>query len=193
MPPSQTAVEQLSRRTAGGPGWSSELLLFAGTLFLISVASYIGLVFGLRPYIERQIGELDSRIQSFAAEVPAADQAKLIEFHSQILNLGTLLRRHRKSSYPLDWVEGRMVSGVRLEQASFHLETRQLTASAYAKSVADITRFVAVLQRDSVNVDKVSVASITAEASGDWRFEMNIRFTSAITGAREVPQNQNTK
>jgi len=174
MPFPQPAVEQLSQRAPRSPAWFGQLMMFAGTLFFIAAALYIGITFGYKPYLNNRVEALNERIATFAQQVPADEQEKIAGFYSQLVNLRTLLGKHVAMTEFFSWLERSTLPTIQITKASVNMNNRQGTITGVSRSVQDIAAQLAVLQADP-GVERVDFKQVT-NINTLWQFDMIVHF-----------------
>ena len=167
----EQVIDRLSREPVHTPGWSGQLLMFAGTIFLISLGVYLGLMFGYKPYLNSKISKLDAQIQKFTQEVPLSDQEKLASFYSQLSNLTGILHTHVISSPLFDWLEKRTDVNVYYTKFNFNPATKQLALTGIAKTTSDFIQQIQAFQAESA-VERMNVNSLTSSPNGMWQFDL---------------------
>jgi len=178
MPLPEKVIEQLGREPAKTPGWSFGLIMFSGTILFIVVVIYVGLVFGYEPYLSTQVSAKQDQITQLSQSISADDQAKLINFYSQISNLKTLLRNHVSGSQLFSWIEKNTQAKVYYQ--SFGLAPGNLlTLSAVAPTQADVDQQIAIFEA-SPEVTKVSVSSVATAPSGGILFNVTLLLSPTI-------------
>ncbi len=183
----EQVVDRLSREPVQTPGWSGQLLMFSSTIFFISLAVYGGIVFGYKPYLEKQISNFDVQINDFGKKIPTEEQNKLVAFYSQIVNLRGILRQHVISSQLLEWLEKNTVTSVYYNKMDFSLSSGQLNLVGYSKTVDDFSKQLIVFQNDSV-VQRIAVNGLTISANNMWQFNINLFLNSAIINQSTTQQ-----
>lgn len=177
----QQVVEQLnlsgqSRRT---PGWSSGIILFSGSIFLIVVCIYAGLQFGYEPYLNGQISALENQVQKVGQSISPSDEATLITFYSQVSNIQSLLKSHVFFSRFLTWLEQNTEANVYYTNMTY-LSGDQITLNGNAKTSADIPEQIAVFEA-APNVSAVSLSNISySSAANNWNFIVGLTMKQSI-------------
>lgn len=188
----QKIIEQLGRSPVRTPGWSGQLLMFSFTLFLVSFSVYIGLVAGYRPYVNSQIKKLDNQIEQLASQVSVEDQANLLKFYGQIINLKTLLDNHAVTSQLFRWFEEHTARNVYYSKFSLNAEKGSAALGGFAKSVEDVSEQLAVFAADKSAVRDVVLGNTTLDKSGLWQFSLTLtvdpKFLKVALPAK--PENQ---
>ena len=174
MPLPQKVIEQLGREPPKTPGWSGQLLMFSSTVFLISLFIYIGLVFGYRSYLLGEVKKAQNQIQAFSQQIPAEEQARLVDFYSQLTNLKSILASHVFSSQIFDWLERNTEANVYFTKFNLAASRSQLTLGGVAKTMEDAAQQIAVFEAQP-ELEKVSVGGVSF-ANGVWQFDLNLIF-----------------
>ena len=171
-------IDRLNRESVQTPGWSGQLLMFSSTIFFISLAVYGGIVFGYRPYLEKQISDFDAQIADFSKTIPAEEQNKLVTFYSQIVNLREILRQHQVFYLLLEWLEKNTVATVYYNKMDFLLSSGQLNLLGYSKTVDDFSRQMIVFQNDPL-VLRIAINSMSISTNNMWQFNINLFLSDA--------------
>lgn len=169
----EQVVDRLSREPVHTPGWSGQLLMFAGTIFFISLGVYLGLVFGYKSYLDSKIKNLDAQIQKFIQEIPLGDQEELISFYSQFSNLGGILQKHIVPSPLFDWLEQHTGFNVYYIKFTFIPATNQLALIGIAKVAGDFVQQLQIFHSASA-VERINVNSLTSSSNGTWQFDLTL-------------------
>lgn len=164
------AVERLAQEPLRTPGWSGRLLMFAATLFLISVFAYFGLLYGAEPYLQGQANTLNGQAKSLTQQVEGDNQTKLISFYSQLANLSSLLDQHVYSSAIFSLLEKNVYPNVFFTKFSWSGTNNQLSLSGVAKSAQDVPAQIQIFQ-NAPGVDKVTFNNLVALPGGQWQFD----------------------
>ena len=175
----QQVVEQLSHGTPKTPGWSSGILLFSGSIFLIIIFVYAGLRFGYEPYLNAQLSSLESQAQKLGQSVSPADEANLVTFYSQIANLQSLIANHVFFSQFLAWLGQNTEANVYYTNMIFS-SGNQIALAGVAKTSADVLEQVAVFEA-SPNASAVSLSSVVFSPSlGGWVFDVVLTMKPSV-------------
>lgn len=172
MPVPQLGIDQLSQRAPRSPAWFGQLIMFAATLFVITLAIFLGIRFGYQPYLNSRIAGLNARIAQFGQEVPVAEQDRIAQFYSQVVNLRGLLGKHVATSGFLVWLERTTVRDVALTKVHLNVTNRQVAISALARTMPDVASQLAVYQGDAA-VERVDFRNVTQTATG-WQFDVTL-------------------
>jgi|GEM_PF-417868 hypothetical protein len=175
----QQVVQQLNQGSSRSPGWSSGIILFAGSIFFIIIFIYAGLKFGYEPYLNSQLSSLQGQAQKLGQSVSASDEASLVTFYSQISNIQSLIKGHVFFSQFLTWLEQNTEGNIYYTNMSF-ASGDQITLSGVAKTSADITEQVAAFEA-SPNISSVTLSNVAFSSSAnDWTFNAVLVLNSSI-------------
>jgi len=178
----EQVVERLSREPLVTPGWSGRLLMFAGTIFFLSLAVYVGLTFGYKPYLSAQVQHLDDEIKKFNEEIPSVDQNQLVVFYSQLANLNTVLKGHVTASPLFDWLEAHTQTRVMYSKFAFSAQNGQLSLTGISRGMEDFVEQIAIFQSDSM-VQRITVNNVTVIPSGGgWQFDIVLFLDPSLVG-----------
>ncbi|MBI2075249.1 MAG: hypothetical protein HYZ07_02420 [Candidatus Harrisonbacteria bacterium] len=141
----------------GGVPWKIFLL---SLLLLAAVgAGYAGVRFGYVPYVQGKLIAVNAQIAELTGAIPEKEQANLIRFYSQIVNLKGLLDRHVAGSKMLQFLEARTnaalqytnvgVNAARRELALEGLTLRYETLAEQLESLRQAPEVQAVLLNES--------------------------------------------
>ena len=74
-----SALEQELRKPERLPvGWPWRLLVFVVIIFGVTVATYLGMILGYKPYLNSQVKNLDAKITSLSQAVDEEQQKNLV-------------------------------------------------------------------------------------------------------------------
>jgi hypothetical protein len=178
MPFPQPAIEQISQRAPRSPAWFGQLMMFAGTLFFIAVAIYIGIIVGYKPYLNHQVDSLDQKIATFSQQVPVDQQKQIAGFYSQLVNIKGLLNKHIVMTSFFTWIEKNTIPAVQIQKLSVTVNSRQANITGAARSVNDIASQRAVLQGQP-GVERIDLKNVS-NVNGVWQFDMTITFAQGF-------------
>lgn len=170
LPPK--VIEQLGRSPAETPGWSSRLLMFSSTLFVLSLVAYLGLVYGYQPYLQGEIQEVDRRIKTDLQKIPATDREKIIVFFSQLSNLRSILEKHPSPSAVFALLEATTHPNIYYTQMALNTGRNEVVLSGVATSVADVTEQVKIFQKRE-EIKGVSLGGVNSGGK-NWQFEVTL-------------------
>jgi hypothetical protein len=167
----QQVVEQLNQGSERTPGWSSGIILFAGSILFIVVFIYAGLKFGYEKYLNNQNDALTAQAQTVGKQVSPADETNLVRFYSQVINLESLVKNHVYFSQFLTWIEQNTEANVYYGNISF-AAGNQITLSAFAKTSADVSQQFSIFE-SSPEVSMASLSNVNfSPTANEWAFNV---------------------
>ncbi|MEK7181246.1 MAG: hypothetical protein AAB738_02850 [Patescibacteria group bacterium] len=184
----QNVSEQLSRVPIRAPGVSGQLLMLTCLLFFISLASYVGLEYGYKPYLEGEIQKLDKSIADYTAQISPAEQSNLINFYSQLTNLKTLLAGHIFGSRFFEWIEKNTQINVSYQNLRFDAVQGTISVTGQAKTIDDIGEQVLILNQ-LPEVKKITLSGITAAPNKLWQFNLAVTIDPKLVIGQTLPAN----
>lgn len=174
-------LEKITRGSTAAQGTYKQLLLLSGSLFTISLIIYFGLSLGYEPYLQGQIAGLDTQIQDFAKQIPAADQAKLVSFYSQLVNLKTLLNRHPSTLNLFTWLEKNTQANTYFTKFAFNAATYQVSLIGIAKTTDDVSMQAAIFESQP-EILRMNFNNLAAAPTGGWQFNFTIYMDPKALG-----------
>jgi len=179
-------IEKIVRGPAAAQGTYKQLLVLSGSLLVISFVLYFGLTLGYEPYLQGQVANFDSQIQQFAKQVPAEDQAKLVSFYSQLVNLKTLLNRHPSTLNLFTWLEKNTQANTYFTKFSFNGTTYQFSLAGVSKTTDDVAMQAAILESQP-EVLRMNLNNLSpAEGGSGWQFNINVFVSPKALGVTGV-------
>ncbi len=181
----EQAVNRLGREAIQAPGWSGQILMFSVTVFFIGLAVYFGLVLGYKPYLEGQVAALDKQIETFNVQIPKDEQAKLVSFYSQVINLQNILANHPVPSKIMAWLERNTSKNIyysKMTMTAFPgtLNEVQMNISGFAKAPEDFSKQIVTFQTDPF-VKRFIINNFSSPAGGtQWRFEVTLFMSGDV-------------
>lgn len=172
----QQITERLNRVPSRTPGVSGQLVMLTGLLFLLSLASYVGLKYGYLPYLNSGVDNLKDEIKTFAAKIPPETQIEILNLHSQLTNLQTLLAKHTLTSKFFEWFEKNTQVNVYYQNFDFNLATGNVSLRGVAKTVNDVGEQLLIFNQ-LPEVKKISIGSVDNAPDGLWQFNLNLAVT----------------
>lgn len=190
----QKVVDQLSKSPARTQGVFGQLIMLGTVLFGASLAVYLGLAFGYRPYLVGEISKLDNQIETFAKTVPPEDQARLVQFYSQIVNLKSLLGKHVVFSPVFDWIEENTQVNTYFGIVSINYKNSQISIDAISKTLEDASEQLLAFEK-LPEVKSVKMANMSLDPSRSWKFNLNltVNFKSIVSPPEEKPSDDNSQ
>lgn len=171
----QKVLDQLSREPPRTPGWAWQFLMFGSAVFFIALLVYVGLVFGYKPFLSSQLKKTQDKIQAFGQQIPVEEQAKIVNFYSQIVNLKSLIEKHVFTSLLFEWLEKNTQGNVYFEKMDLNTVNSRAILNGVAKNIEDVTQQIAIFE-SRPEVERVGVGTVNFSA-GAWRFGTTLYFS----------------
>ena len=174
--------EYLHFEVKAGVSW--RLLLFALFTFLIAVFAYLGLEFGYKKFLDDSIAKLDADIKASLTRVGDEEQANLVAFNSQIVNLKKITDAHVFGSNIFDFIEKSTGPTVTYGSMSLSIPKAELTLDGVADSYSTLAAQAQFFEDLRVNpkdekspkvVDRVVVGSSSKDEDGSVK--LNLKLT----------------
>lgn len=181
----QPSYDQVVSRAPRSPAWFGQLMAFALTLLILSVAAFLGITFGYAPYLQGRVNALDAQIADFSKRVPAEEQANIATFYSQLANLKVVLGKHAATSAFFRWLETATTQQTQLTKVSMNATSRQIQITGISRTANDVAGQIATFQKQP-GVARVDFKSSQAVAGG-VQFDVVVTvvqgfFTAAAQG-----------
>lgn len=181
LPPK--VIEQLAREPAQTPGWSSRLLMFTATLFILNVVGYFWLTLGYSKYLSSQIQEVDRQVKTQSQQIPQEDRGAIVALFSQLSNLRLILDKHVNTSSFFKLLEATTHPRVYYTRLALNSDKNEVILTGQATSVTDVTEQVKIFQ-NRTEIEKVSLGNISNTGTG-WQFDVTLglapEFLSSVS------------
>ena len=159
-------------------GWPWRMFILFVLLFACAVITYLGLLFGYKPYVESQITGAEDELKNLSAQISSEEQSNFVEFYSQISNLKGMLAKHVFSSKLIPLIEAATDQKVVYTGTTLSIADRTFKIQGLASSYEVLAGQLALYENapwvDRVILDDSSVA------------DKNIKFTIRITFKNET-------
>ncbi|HVO28540.1 MAG TPA: hypothetical protein VMT81_00975 [Candidatus Paceibacterota bacterium] len=179
MPLPQQVINQLGHEPPATPGWSLGILSFAGGIFLAVLAIYFGIAFAYEPYLNGKLAGLESQVSQASQSFSSGDQAQLVSFYSQVVNLQSLLKGRSMLTSFFQWLENNTQANTYYSQITV-TPGGQVSLSVASKSDADLNQQIAIFEA-SPQVDGLSISSVGLNAAtGLWQFTATLDMDPGV-------------
>ena len=115
-------------------GWPWRFFSVSLIIFLATLLTYLGLLFGSEPYLNSQLGKKEELINQLAEKISADDREKFTQFYSQLFNLKNLLDNHVKPSQIFALLEKTADKKVYYRSALIKIPEKELNLDGVADS-----------------------------------------------------------
>lgn len=186
MPLPQQVISQLSKDPETTPGWSSGVLIFSGVLLLVVIIIYFFLTIIYTPHLNANLNDVQNKIATTDQSIASGQEAQLVAFYSQAINLQALLANHVRFSQFLNWLSQNTQANVWYTAFSFS-PGNQVTLTGSAKTEADISQQVALWEA-SPEIKKMAVSNVAVSGqTGLWSFSATLAMNAAIFTTSPIP------
>jgi len=182
MPLPEKVIEQLGRDEPKTPGWSTGLISFSAGILFITIFLWAGLQFGYKPYLDAQTQKIEDQINQKNQAISPADQAALVNFYSQLVNVQQLLRGHLVPTNVFVWLEAHTEQNVYYTSFTFSAGGT-LTLAANARTEADANQQIAIFE-SSPEVKSFNVSGVSPGTNGGfWQFSVTMALDPSIVAS----------
>ncbi len=174
----------LDTRVAPSPnGGTWRLFLFFFSILMLLVLGYVGLLFGYKPYLKREIAAREQSLADLAAQVSQTEQEDFLSFYFQLVDIKNLLSSHVMTSRLLGLLQARISPGVYFSNLTFNTFEGKATIEAFADSYDSFTE---QLQAFATTPDIASYAVSNAVQDKGL-----VKFQAILTMKPEAYKNKN--
>ncbi len=176
----QTALEEELRRAERLPvGWPWRLLLFSIIVFGATIAGYLGITLGYKPYLNSQIKTLDSKVANLTQTVGEEQQKNLVSLYSQLTNIQNLLNSHVAASKVFDLLEKNTQPQVYYLSLNFSLAGRDMQLDGSAPNYGVLAQQLEVFKQIP-EIEKISLGDSVVVDDGTVHFSLRLIFKPAF-------------
>ncbi len=186
LPPQ--AIERLTQEGAHAPGWSGRMLMFSSVLFVLSLATWLGLSFGYNKTLEAEINRNEAKIKSMG-QADEAMQDNILRMYSQIVNIDHLLQNHSYASTLFSYVEKNTHPNVYLRNLSYSSLNNQISLVGVATSPKYVAEQMSIY-KDDVSTKSVKLNSTRSEGAVGWSFDAIVIVDPKLISAKPTSSNQ---
>lgn len=167
----------LGSEPEGAGGW--RLVSFMTFVFAVFLASYFGLAFGYKSFVNGQIEDLDKEIADLAAQVPKEAQDEFLKFQFQLTNLKKLLNNHAVISRGIALVEANTHTQVFYSNADFDLKNGKITLRGTAASYEVLAQQLSAIQK-MPEVSAFDIGTIQLVEGNRINFSVNLKINKNV-------------
>lgn len=164
------ANEIISERESIGVPW--RILIMSMVLFGLSLFVYFGLRFGYESYLEVRAENIDKEMEGLSTKVSETDQARLVNFYSQLVNLSKVLDRHIFPANMFSFLERNTLGTVYYLQADYRNEEGVLILQGQAATPETVTNQMAAFEK-SPSVSRVVLNDLSTSKLGS-QFNLSV-------------------
>ncbi|MCL4406100.1 MAG: hypothetical protein M1586_02120 [Patescibacteria group bacterium] len=159
-------------------GWPARLFAFSLFILVLLAVSYFGLVYGYKPFLQKDIRNIQSQTEQLDQQVSPADRQAFIAFYSQIENLKSLLSKHVFSSKIFPFIETNTRKDVAYNSMDLDVASRTANLSGTAANYESLASQLDVFQNLS-EVKSVAINGATV-GQGGVSFQIQIIFNNGF-------------
>jgi len=186
---------QASRKSPQGSSavFPWRILVISLVVFVLTAIVYIGIEFGYKPYLEKQIKDVEAASLALEKQIDEKQRNDLIDFYSQLYNIKSLSASHLYPYAIFEYLEKNTNSLVKINSAQINVLGREIKMDALAPDYETIIGQIASYKSDS------RVGSITLDSSkkrdpkdgGGVSFSIKIIFSNSMFGSQASQGNNN--
>lgn len=165
---------------AGGGAW--RLVSFMAFVFLIFVFSWLGLIFGYKPFVNAQIAKKEAVLNELAGQLPKDRQDQFLKFEYQIIALQNILNKHLAVTKIFPVLEANTNQAVLYKNMDLDVTTGKVNLRAVAQSYDVMAQQLAAYQR-LTNLSKYQISNTRLSDGGRVQFEATLFFKPEIFSA----------
>lgn len=178
MPYTQSPLDrQLMKKEEIRIGLPWRLLTIAFLTFGITLAIYLGMAFGFRPFLNNQIENINIELDQLANSI-SEDQAQgFLIFYSQMVNIDKTLKSRGSASKTFDFLEKNTLKSVYYNNMNVDYPNRIVRLEGRAPDFEILAQQMGVL-KNSPEIEKITLsnASLSEDRTGGVRFIIQINF-----------------
>jgi hypothetical protein len=175
-----SALEQELKKPERLPvGWPWRLLVFVVIIFGVTVATYLGMTLGYKPYLDSQIKTLDAKITNLNQAVDEEQQKNLVGLYSQLVNIQSLLNSHPVASKFFDFLEKNTHQQIYYTALNLSLTEKSAKLEGIAVNYIILAQQLELF-RKIPEIEKVFLDDSRLTEEGSIRFSIRLIFKSEL-------------
>ena len=156
-------------------GWPWRLLVFVVIIFGVTVATYLGMTLGYKPYLNSQIKTLDAKITNLSQAVGEEQQKNLVGLYSQLVNIQSLLNSHPVASKIFDFLEKNTHQQIYYTALNLSLTEKSVKLEGIAVNYGILAQQLELF-RKTPEIEKVFLDDSRLTEEGSIRFSIRLIF-----------------
>ncbi|MGC8776155.1 MAG: hypothetical protein ACP5QN_02505 [Minisyncoccia bacterium] len=172
-------IDELSQSRPETPGWSWRIFIFSLFILLVVVIFYLGLNFGLKPYLNSQIKKNNSELQKLNQSFSEKSKNDLLLFYSQLSNIKNVFDKRTVISPIFSWLEKNTYSEVSFNKFNFNKNSNQLNLGGIAKTKEAALNQVLIFQ-SKPEIQSVVLNNLTISSQNNWQFDLIVLFKESF-------------
>jgi hypothetical protein len=178
MPITPSPIErQLMKKEEVRVGLPWRLLTIAVLTFGTSIAIYLGMSFGLKPFLSSQVKNLDNQLEQLANSISADEAQGFLTFYSQLTNMDSVLKNRKSPSAFFDFLEKNTFKNIYFTSMSINYTNNMMRLEGRAPDFETLAEQMEVF-KNAPEILRVIVnnSNLSEDKSGGIRFSMQINF-----------------
>jgi Tfp pilus assembly protein PilN len=160
--------EQLRKGEKIDMGLPWRFLAFMIISFILLVFLYVGMEFGYKPYLDRQIKNYDMEIKKITTALETTNEQNLAQIYSQFVNIQTLLKNHLQPSKLFTFWENTIHPKVYYTSFTLSIPERGLSISGVAQDFKSVIEQMEIY-RLRPEVKNVEIGKIGLDENKDGK------------------------
>jgi len=156
-------------------GWLSKFIRFGVILLVITIVVYILSNFVYIIFLDKEVADLENKIQGLEQEIPKQDREEVTIFYSQLVNLQKLLESHLYPTQIFERLELITLPRVSFTNFNYDFGEGRLKIDGYAQNLDLIAQQLLAFQRTS-EFSKIVISDIRQATPERSNFNMEITF-----------------
>ncbi len=189
MPIPKEIISSSFQREKISIGWPWQFLLFTFFMFSVSFLVYFGLAVGYKPFLEKQVNGIKSKIEGLSAKITREEKNDLMNFYSQFANLQNLLKNHSTFAGVFEFLENSISKNVVINSLNIEASKKSVAIEMTAKTYGDFIEQM-ILFENSEEVKKVNLDDFKLIGQS-VQFKMTLVFDSDFFNYQKRMQNIN--
>ncbi|PIR44367.1 hypothetical protein COV23_00230 [Candidatus Wolfebacteria bacterium CG10_big_fil_rev_8_21_14_0_10_31_9] len=168
---------QLMKKEESRVGLPWRLLTVGFLTFGVTLGIYFGMSFGLKPFLDHQIENVDSELEQLANSVSEDEASGFLIFYSQMANMNETLKNKQLISNKFDLLEKNTLKNIYYKNLNINYASNFMRVDGRVPDFEILAEQLEIF-KNSTDVDKVSLSSATLseEKEGGVNFAMQINF-----------------
>jgi len=159
-------------------GWPWKLFLINLSVFIVLILVYVGLAFGYRSFLKKEINYIKYEISELSLQVSSEQRKNFVNFYSQVVNLTKILQEHTAISEIFNFLEINILPEIAINSLDIKVSERTISLDGIAKSYEDLIGQMVIVEKSPL-VEKANLES--SQLSGNLvRFRVNLTFNSQV-------------
>jgi len=156
------------------------IFTFSFIIFIGLLATYAGIEFGYKPYLNSRIKSLDQKIAALTQSISEEQQNNLINFYSQLVNLKDLINSHIVTSNLLELLEKNTYPEVHYTGLTLEIKGKEVKLEGLSPNYEFLIKEMELLRKlpevERIFLESSNYEELTKEMKG-VKFTLRIFLT----------------